>query len=143
MKFFDFLFYYLTCWFTKRAKVFKKMVPIDRVTYVMGISTLLWIMCIDMIVEYFIFGSFKSIVPKYIFIISAFFFMWLFKYIYITKKRYERIFEINQYKFNVSEKIGITISIVFVFLSLLIPFAIATILYVMNGMPLYFSIGNR
>ena len=69
--------------------------------------------------------------------------MWLFKYIYITKKRYERIFEINQYKFNVSEKIGITISIVFVFLSLLIPFAIATILYVMNGMPLYFSIGNR
>jgi hypothetical protein len=55
--------------------------------------------------------------------------MWLFKYIYITKERDKDVLETNEDGFNVSEKTGITISIIFVFLSLLIPMALAILLH--------------
>ena len=133
MKIIDFLFYYLVKWFEKRQQKFKRIDPIEKACYGLGISVLLWLMCFDMVVEYFVLESFKSIIPNYVFIIVALFFMWLFKYIYITKGRYKSVLETNEDGFNVSEKTGITISIIFVFLSLLIPMAIVVLLHKMDG----------
>ena len=133
MKIIDFLFYYLVKWFEKRQQKFKRIDPIEKTTYGLGIAVLLWILCVDMIVEYFIFKSFKSIIPNYVFVLLALFFMWLFRYIYITKKRYLSILETNEQGFGVSEKTGITISVIFVFFSLLIPMAITILLHKMNG----------
>ena len=133
MKIIDFLFYYLVKWFEKRQQKFKRIDPIEKTTYGLGIAVLLWILCVDMIVEYFIFKSFKSIIPNYVFVLLALFFMWLFRYIFITKKRYLRILETNEQGFGVSEKTGITISVIFVFFSFLIPMAITILLHKMNG----------
>jgi hypothetical protein len=133
MKIIDFIFYYLIKWFEKRQQKFKRIDPIEKTCYGLGISVLLWLMCFDMVVEYFVLKSFKSIIPNYVFVIVAIFFMWLFKYIYITKGRYKSVLETNEDGFNVSEKTGITISIIFVFLSLFIPMALAVLLHKIDG----------
>jgi hypothetical protein len=109
------------------------MDPVERLSYVMGIITILWILCFDTIVEYFVFGSFKSIIPNYAFVLMALFFMWLYKYVYVTKKRYERNIEISVHKYNITEKTGITISIIFVFLSFLIPMIVIVLLHKMDN----------
>jgi hypothetical protein len=133
MKILDFLFYYLVKWFKKRQQKFKRIDPIEKTCYGIGITALLWLMCFDMVIEYFVLKSFKSIIPNYVFVIVALFFMWLFKYIYITKERDKDVLETNEDGFNVSEKTGITISIIFVFLSLLIPMALAVLLHKIDG----------
>lgn len=133
MRIIDFLFYYLVKWFEQRQQKFKRINPIEKTVYGLGISTLLWILCFDMIIEYFVLTSFKSIIPNYVFVIAALFFMWLFKSIYITKGRYKRILETHKQGFGVSERTGITISIIFLFLSLLIPMVLAVILHKMDG----------
>lgn len=129
----DFLFYYLVIWFRRRQQKFRRIDPIEKTTYGLGLITIFWIICLDMIIEYFVFRSFKSIIPNYIFVIIALFFMWLFKYIYVVKGRYNRLLETHKQGFNVSENTGIRLSIIFVFLSLLIPMMIAVLLHKMNG----------
>lgn len=133
MRIIDFLFYYLVKWFELRQQKFKRIDPVEKTTYGLGISVLLWLMCFDMVIEYYVFKSFKSIIPNYVFVIVALFFMWLFKYIYITKGRFKRVLEINKNGFGISEKTGITISIIFILISLFIPMAIAVLLHKVNG----------
>lgn len=133
MKILDFLFYYLVKWFEKRQQKFKRIDPVEKTVYGLGIATILWIMCFDSILEYYLFKSFKSIIPNFIFVIVALFFIWLYKFIYITKGRHKYILETYKQGFVASEKTGITISIIFVFLSLLIPMAIAVLLHKMDG----------
>jgi hypothetical protein len=128
MTIFDFLYYYLMLWFNKRQKHFKKMIPYERVSYGLGIMVIVWILCIDHIVEYFIFDSSRSIIPNFIFVIIALALMWLFDYIYVKKKRYENIVLPRYHESNISEKIGILISISTVILSFLIPMAVAVLI---------------
>ena len=133
MKILDFLFFFLVKWFEKRQQKFRRIDPIERTSYGLGIATMLWIMCIDTVIEYYLFDSFKSIIPNFIFVFAGLLFMWFYKYIYINKERFKRILETREQGFGVSEKTGIAISITFVFLSLLIPMAIAVLLHKMDG----------
>ena len=128
MVIFDFLYYYLMLWFNKRRKHFKKLIPYERVSYGMGIIVILWILCVDHIIEYFVFDKLVSIIPKFIFVIVALALIWLFDYIYVKRKRYEYIVLPRYHKSNISEKIGIRISISTVILSLLIPMAVAILI---------------
>jgi hypothetical protein len=109
------------------------MDPNERVTYVMGIITIVWIIFFDKIIEFYFFGSFKSRIPNFVFVIAALFLMWLYKYVYITKKRYEKYLKSNNHKFTISEKEGISISIVFVFLSFIVPMIVIIIFHKMNN----------
>jgi len=128
MLIFDFLYYYLMLWFNKRQKHFKTMIPYERVSYGLGIMMLLWILCIDHIVEFFVFDNFKSIIPIYIYILIAITLMWVFDYIYIKRRRYQRIVIPKYQKRNLPDKTGIIISISVVILSLLIPMALAVLI---------------
>ncbi|MFN5628173.1 MAG: hypothetical protein ACK48W_02700 [Bacteroidota bacterium] len=133
MKIIDFLFFYLVRWFEKRQQKFKRIDPIEKTVYGLGIASVLWILCIDMIIEFYVLKTFSSVIPNFIFVIVALLFMWLYKYIYITKERYKQILERHETGFGVLEKTGIAISISFVFLSLLIPMALAVLLHKMDG----------
>jgi hypothetical protein len=110
-----------------------KMDPFERSTYAMGICMMLWILLLCRVVEYIIFKSFQDVIPGVIFIVIALFFMWLFKYVYITQKRYRKILEKEVSIFNVSEKTGILISVTFVLSSFLIPMLVAILLHKMDG----------
>jgi len=114
----DNLYFYLFLWFSKKKKIFKSSLPSERVSYLIGIILEIWLITITRLAEFIINKSFSSRVPILFYIISSLFFMWIIDYIYIKRDRYSKIIKEKRL---ISAKIGITISITFSFLSLLIP----------------------
>lgn len=132
MKIFDFLYYYLYLWFSNRQKRFKAIVPLERVSYGLGITMLIWLICIDAIVEFFIFRSFKSVIPIYIQVLIAISIMWLFDRIYVKNKRFEKVVIPNYQNSSRKENIGIIISLSVVFMSLFITLAVMVLLHLLH-----------
>jgi hypothetical protein len=130
MKVIDFLFYYLArlMEITDRRK--KKTVPYpDQVSYAISISSAVWIVVFDGIIEYYLFDSFVSKIPIIVYLsLTMFEYFWL-RRIYIKKGRYERLLEMEDPKFGVSDKVGITIATVVFFLPLVALFFTALILH--------------
>lgn len=130
MKVLDFLFYYLArlIEITDRRK--KKTVSYpDQVSYAISISTAVWIVVFDGIVEYYMFGSFVSKIPLIVFLSFTIFQYFLLRRIYIKKGRYEKLLKMNDPKFGVTDKVGITIAMVVFFLPLVVLFFTALILH--------------
>ena len=126
MKIIDFLYYYLVMWFKKRGKVID---PIARPAFALGICSLLWFMTIDGIIEYVLFNTFKTRIPKIIPVILGIAIIYFLEYIYVKRKRYYLILERDDPKFNVSDKSGMIISIIFVLFSLAFLMLTAIILH--------------
>ena len=132
MKIFDFLYYYLYLWFNKSQKRFNAVITYKRVSYGLGIIMLIWLICIDAIVEFFIFKSFKSVIPIYIQVLIAISIMWLFDHIYVKNKRFEKVVIPNFQNSSRKENIGIIISIFVVFMSLFITLAVMMLLHLLH-----------
>ncbi len=130
MKVLDFLFYYLArlIEITDRRK--KKTVSYpDQVSYAISISTAVWIVVFDGIVEYYLFGSFVSKIPLIVFLSFTIFQYFFLRRIYIKKGRYEKLLEMDDPKFGVTDKVGVTIATVVFFLPLVVLFFTALILH--------------
>ena len=125
----DFLFYYLVL-FTKNIdrRTIKTVSYPEHVSYLLGILLLIWLMTINGVIEFFLFNTLISKVPGPIFIILALLFMALLRYIYIKKRRFNRIMEKSEPRFKVSDKTGIIISVSFFFSSVAIFMLTAVIL---------------
>ena len=85
MKVLDFLFYYLArlIEITDRRK--KKTVSYpDQVSYAISISTAVWIVVFDGIVEYYLFGSFVSKIPLIVFLSFTIFQYFFLRRIYLS-----------------------------------------------------------
>lgn len=115
MKIIDFFYYYLVMWFKKRGKVID---PIARPAYALGICSILWMITIDGVIEFSLYHTTDLKMPKFVFFIVGLAIIYLLQYIYVKRKRYYLILERNNPKFNVSDKSGMIISIIFIFLSL-------------------------
>jgi|SRR5579872_418944 len=110
----DFLFYYLVRWFevSDRRKV-KTVSYADQTSYVLSICLGLWLMTISLTLQYFIYHSFKSKIPNYIFIVLILLIYLAIRHIYIVKKRYDYISKNGNYGETISTKAGMAISLTF------------------------------
>jgi len=119
----DFLIYNLTRYYEEHRKLLTWSTPLERASYVVGMVTLMWtfIVC-EMI---YIFNN-KTLVLSFElpFVIVGFGSMLLYKYIYIKRGRYERIVASPTKPFNINNKTGGIISIIFIFFSFLVMFGI-------------------
>ena len=131
MKTLDFLFYFLVRWLQKIDRRTTKTVSYpERVSYILAMCFLCWLMTIDAILEYLLFnGTFVTKVPLPLFIILAMIVIYLLKYIYIKKERYNHILGKSDPKFNMSYKLGITISLLFFFFTFAVFMLLVIILH--------------
>jgi hypothetical protein len=111
---FDFLFYYLTMWFST-AKTKQLSSPSERASYALGISLLLYVMGINYLFGYFLTKSLKATIPIWICMLIGLGICQLFQYLYIDKGRYEFIKdrEVQDSKFKIPDKNGMIISVIF------------------------------
>ena len=124
MKVLDFLFYYLTLWFEEHKQNLKWSTPLERAIYVLGIITICWIISFNEIIQMFFFKETIKSISTILIIVIGLGIMELYKYIYITKKRYELIvLPLHQYSYG-KNKIGKISSIFFVFFSMMLPYFI-------------------
>ncbi|UBM61599.1 hypothetical protein LA303_09245 [Candidatus Sulfidibacterium hydrothermale] len=130
MKALDFLFYYLAHWLEISDRRKKKTVSYpDQVSYAISISSAVWIVIFDGIIEYYMFDSFVSKIPLVVFLaVTIFQYFWL-KRIYIKRGRYQKLLEMADPKFGVTDKVGEIIAIVIFFLPLVVLFFTALILH--------------
>ena len=114
MIFFDFLCYYLTMWFSTAVSR-QLSTPVERTCYALGISTFLYLLGIGLTIEYFITNSFVSLVPTWIYFLLCVALVYLYRYAYISRNRYELIVcrQAENRHFNISNKKGINLSIAF------------------------------
>ena len=116
MKIFDFLFYYLVNWYDwldPKSKKFKSHK--DQAAYVITIIIFLYMLIIDIIVEYWSVVSFSSKIPLYVYVAICLFAYLILRYIYITKGRYDQILKMSDPKFSISEKAGRIIALIIFF----------------------------
>lgn len=122
----DNLYYYLFIWFKKRQRIFKNSDPGERVSYGIGIILEIWLFTFASTIEFLFKKSFNLKIPIIFYVMSGLFFMWLIDYIYVKKNRLEKILKTKK---PFSEKTGITLSIIFLFISLIVPMVIFVILH--------------
>jgi hypothetical protein len=134
MMMFDFLFYYLTMWFsTAKTKQFRS--PPEQTSYVLGISLLLLVMNIYYLLGYFLYNSTKAYIPVWLCMLIGLDIIQFFQYLYIEKGRYEfvKVREQNNSQFNVSDKNGIALSIAFGVSGLFLMIFSAFLIHFLNG----------
>lgn len=123
----DFLVYYGTRWFDKNKAKLNGTSPVENATYIATIATILWLICIWEVIDIFVLKSKSAhqipMIPGVIIGLSV---MQLYKYIYVNKGRYERISALNK-KFKLSDKLGLILSMIFVFVLCCMIFAMIMI----------------
>jgi hypothetical protein len=127
MRMLDFLFYYLTLWFTQNKQKLIWSTPLQRAAYAITIVTIFWILTIwETLV--FVLPLFKNFnITAIPLTITGICVLLFYQYIYINRNRYELITSPNYRKFKISDKNGILISIIFGLTSAIIPFVLAVI----------------
>ncbi len=134
MKILDFLFYYLVRWFQVIDRRKTKNVPYpDQVSYALAICCLFWLQLIDAVIEYFLFKTFVSKISKFVFIAFGILMYFLFRHIYINNGRYDKILEMSDPKFNVTDKTGRVIAVLVFIFSCLFFFLTAILLHIIDG----------
>jgi len=118
----DFLFYYLTGWFTEHRDKLSWSNPLERTVYAMGLFTMFWIVGIGEILQFLMGKQVDFNISLLPFVILGLAIMGLYKYIYITRGRYEFILSGEYRSFTLNVNTGVTVSIVFAFFSTLLPF---------------------
>jgi hypothetical protein len=130
MKLLDFLFFFLTRWFEVVDKRKTKTVSYpDQSVYALSICFTLWLLTINGFIDYFVFKTFKSKIPEYLFVIVALLIYLGLRHLYIAKDRYQMISNDSNRIFKVSEKKGIIISLVFFFSSIVALLVSAVVLH--------------
>lgn len=128
MRVLDFLFYYITIWFTNNKQKLAWSTPLERAAYAVTILTLFWIFTFWQLIEFFILKNEYFTIPKIPLFITGILILLLYQYIYINRNRYEVINSSNSQQFKMSDKNGILIVFIFALLSAILPFALAAIL---------------
>ena len=122
----DFLFYYLTYWFGKNKDKLRWSTPLERTVYAVGLISMVWIYSLNEILTYTLKGfNYHFSMLVYLFLGLAI--MQLYKYIYITKNRYNLLIAKKKKPGNINNKTGAIISIIFLFITILLPLIILII----------------
>jgi len=113
----DFLFYYMTGWFEKHKNRLRWSTPLQRSCYGIGLGSVSFISSINDIIHYTIFKHKNYSFPKLLFLFIALGLMQLYSFIYIEKKRFEKI-NPDQFKLVkfISERNREIITLIIVFL---------------------------
>ena len=122
------MFYYFTNWFTQNNDKLSWSSPLERTVYAMGVFTMFWLVSIGEILQYLMGKQVDFNITLVPFVIIGLLIMQLYKYIYITKNRYDFILSTHYRAFDINEKTGIAIAIIFAFFSTILPFATFAIL---------------
>lgn len=115
----DFLIYHLACWFEDQD--LKWSTPVKRAVYAMGLTTMGVLFSIEQLLEFTVLRQNNFRLTKLLFILIDLGIMQLYDYIYIQRKRFEKI---QFAKFDTSKKNGIAVSLFVIILFILIPFLI-------------------
>lgn len=120
---FDFLIYYLTYWFEQNRDKLKWSTPLQRASYAIGLASTCVLLGLTELYQFVILKEeFAKGLTKFFFVFFGLGGMQLLDFIYNSKGRYSFITSQNFKKFdNINRNFGITISIVFLFISVLIP----------------------
>ena len=132
----DFLYYYLTLWFSTSQTKNRIRTPEERTAYVLGIISMLWVMFICTAIEYFETKSFqKPFIPVFVYVLIGIGLTQLYQQIYIKKGRLNLIRNKDNpfSQYNLSNRKGVVISIVFCVASFLIPVILRVIIYKIAG----------
>jgi hypothetical protein len=112
----DFLFYYLSLYFTKRTQSVTWSTPKQRAAYALGLISTSWLMSIH--VTLYVLNIINYNI-SYIYVIASLLLIWLYNYVYITKERYEGIDPPS-----INDGLGIGIAWFILLFSFSLPFAI-------------------
>jgi low affinity Fe/Cu permease len=129
MRIFDFLFYFTT----KRYADVTFRTPVEQASYVLGLFTGLYIMTVLKLIEHYMYHALGSaLIPVWIYIIIGIAIEQLFELIYIKNNRYETIAQqqFTKLQFNVSEKSGKRISLLYCICSVVV---ITVVAFMMHG----------
>jgi hypothetical protein len=122
---FDFLFYYLALYFTKRKQTLVWSTPESRTAYALGLTTTCWILALIFFILVYILKT-KDFNGIYIYslIPVSLSLIWLFGYIYTTKGRYKLLKTSDAAFLKISEISGIVTAWFILFFSFALPFII-------------------
>jgi hypothetical protein len=109
-------------WFTEHREKLSWSSPLERTVYAMGLFTMFWIVAMGEILQFLMGKQVDFNISLLPFVILGLAIMALYKYVYITKARYELILSANYRSFTLKSKTGVTIFIIFAFFSTLLPF---------------------
>ena len=116
----DFLFYNLTIWFTENKDKLSWSTPLERAVYAIGLFTIFWLVSIGEIVQFLFSRKIVFNISLIPFVVLGLLIMQLYKYIYITKRRFELISSFKQ----TQNKYAANITIFIAFFSTFLPFLI-------------------
>ena len=123
---FDFIFYYLTYWFTKNKEKLSWSTPPERAGYAMGLMVVDTVFSIRILINHYN-PSFQSTISLLYFLIIGLGAMLFFQYVYVSRNRYEKISKKIPEYFFISDDTGATISIAITSLLIMSPFIILVI----------------
>ncbi len=123
---FDFVFYYLTYWFTKNKEKLSWSTPPERTAYAMGLMVVDIVFSISILFEHYNL-SIQFSISKLYFLIIGLAVMQFFQFIYIKRNRYEKISKKIPEYFSISDDTGANISIAIASLLIMSPFIILII----------------
>jgi Ca2+/Na+ antiporter len=131
----DFLYYYLTIWFSTSKRENRIRTPKERTAYTLGVISTICLIFIGKNIEFICTGYFnKQIIPTYFYIVIGFALIYVYQYIYINRDRYAEISRNKPFsKYQISDKKGIFLSLLFCVLCFLIPASIRIIIYIIIG----------
>jgi len=122
---FDFLFYYLALYFTKRPKTLSWSNPVQRASYCLGLVSTSWLITILFFTLIHVIRD-KNFNSNYMTLLVpiALLLMWCFGYIYDTKGRYYSISNSNSQILKVNGNLGMLIAWLVLLISFASPFLI-------------------
>ena len=130
MKILDFLFYYYVNFYDKIDSKNKKFSShTDQASYVLTMCFLIWLIEFDLCLEYLLFKTYVSIIPVLIMVTLGMIMYFYFRKIYIIKGKYNLLKKNSELIYNVTNKTGRIIVVVFPFFSLMLLFITAIIIH--------------
>jgi hypothetical protein len=123
MRLLDFLMYYLTLYFVKRPQALSWSSPEQRAIYGLSLITTSWLMALEFC---FVVLFFRDINSYYIMlnVLVALGLMWIYNYIYLTRKRLDLLRSSGFNFFNLNDNICISIACVVLLVSFGLPCAV-------------------
>jgi hypothetical protein len=128
MRILDFLCYYLNSIYIKRKQNLFFNSPLSRTIYSITMVTLFWLFSLYQIIIFCFDNNlyaYPALIPT---LIAFILFSQLYKYIYQTRNRYKFITSPSYPSFKISNSAGVSIVVIFIMSSLILPFLIALLI---------------
>lgn len=126
MRIFDFLFYHIALYYEKNPRTLTWSSPAQRAGYALGLTAISWLMALQFFIEIDILKTTQYGI-SIIHLILAVGLIYLFRYIYEKKGRYELTKSSKYRPFDINDSSGITVSWIIVFFSFMLPYFILII----------------